>query len=100
MKLFFKIGEKIGNPQTLNDIGEVTEEAAVNPKPAPLGSMNNYNMGSKSAPVNKTGGYGQPMEKSDVVTHPIVSLTPYQNKYVCWQIVQSGNMLIFFFSPL
>ncbi|XP_046438075.1 replication protein A 70 kDa DNA-binding subunit-like [Daphnia pulex] len=74
-----EVGEKIGNPQTLNDVGEVTEEAAA--KPAPLGNVNNYNMGSKSAPPNKTGGYGQPTEKSDIITHPIVSLTPYQNKW-------------------
>ena len=44
-------------------------------------------MGSKSAPANKTGGYGHPTEKSDIITHPIVSLTPYQNKYACWEII-------------
>lgn len=70
-----EIGEKIGNPQTLNDVGEVSEDATVNSKPA--GSMN-Y---SKSAPANKTGGYGQQAAKSDIITHPIVSLTPYQNKW-------------------
>ncbi|KAK4019388.1 replication protein A 70 kDa DNA-binding subunit [Daphnia magna] len=70
-----EIGEKIGNPQTLNDVGEVSEDATVNSKPA--GSMN-Y---SKSAPANKTGGYGQQAAKPDIITHPIVSLTPYQNKW-------------------
>ncbi|KAI9564074.1 Replication protein A 70 kDa D-binding subunit [Daphnia sinensis] len=70
-----EVGEKIGNPQTLNDVGEVSEDATVNSKPA--ASMN-Y---SKPAPVSKTGGYGQQAAKSDVITHPIVSLTPYQNKW-------------------
>ncbi len=51
-------------------------------KPVPLGNVNSYNIGSKPAQItNKTSGYGQ-SEKSDIVTHPIVSLTPYQNKYV------------------
>ena len=75
------MGEKIGNPQSLTDTGEVMEEATN--KPVPLGNVNSYNSGSKPAPTNKmagNGGYGQ-QEKSEIITHPIVSLTPYQNKY-------------------
>jgi hypothetical protein len=58
--------------------------------------MNNYN-GSKSAPVNN-GGYGHSAEKSDIVTHPIVSLTPYQNKFVSWQIIKFKKHVYQFFS--
>lgn len=38
-------------------------------------------MGAKSA-QNKMPAYGSSSEKTDIVTHPIVSLTPYQNKYI------------------
>ena len=80
-----QVGEKIGNPQSLTDTGEVMEEASN--KPAPLGTVNSYNSGSKPVPTWPTnkmagnGGYGQ-QEKSAIITHPIISLTPYQNKYV------------------
>ena len=75
------MGDKIGNPQLLTDTGEVMEEERN--IPAPLGNAKSYNSGSKPAPTNKmagNGGYGQ-QEKSEIITHPIVSLTPYQNKY-------------------
>lgn len=66
----------------MNEAGEVHDESGGYSKP--LGTANNYNIGAKTAPppANKTSGYGKPMEKSEVVTHPVVSLTPYQNKYV------------------
>ena len=35
---------------------------------------------SKPAQTNKGYGHGAPQEKSDIITHPIASLTPYQNK--------------------
>lgn len=79
--IFVQIGEKIGNPQTLNDVGEVSEEPPASSKQTPLAPNNSYNMGSKPAQANKNSGYGQPSAKSDIITHPIVSLTPYQNKY-------------------
>ena len=68
-----KVGEKIGNPQTLNDGSEVSDDkTAQTNKPA---------AGAASKPANKGYGYTAPQEKSDIVTHPIASLTPYQNKY-------------------
>ena len=38
---------------------------------------------TSSKPVQGLKGYGSaPSEKQDVVTHPVASLTPYQNKLV------------------
>lgn len=41
LKMLVLVEEKIGNPQTLNDVGEVTEEAAVKPANNKYSSMRN-----------------------------------------------------------
>lgn len=75
----------------------MSEEATAQPKQAPLGTNNNYSVGSKPTQSNKGGGYGGGyghQEKSDIVTHPIVSLTPYQNKYESWFDLTLGNLQV------
>lgn len=80
LNFHFKVGERIGNPQNLNDCGEIAEDQAQNKQPTNASSNQMGNMPVKPA-QNKTQGYGSSTEKSDIITHPIVSLTPYQNKY-------------------
>jgi len=70
-----EVGEKIGNPQTLVDGSEVSDDkSGQQNKPTGYGA-------SKPAQTNKGYGHGAPQEKSDIITHPIASLTPYQNKW-------------------
>jgi len=66
----------------LNDLGEVQDDGAgaTGTKATPMGTSNAHNVNAPRPSNNQ--GYGQQPEKSEVVTHPIISLTPYQNKYV------------------
>lgn len=66
----------------MNDLGEVQDDGtgATVPKATPMGTNNAHNVNAPRPSNNQ--GYGQQPEKSEVVTHPIISLTPYQNKYV------------------
>ena len=76
-----QVGEKIGNPQPLSETGELTKDdsgGTINKPFASNTSNNNNKIPQKPVFAPSKGGYGA--EKSDVITHPIVSLTPYQNK--------------------
>lgn len=76
-----EVGERIGAPTPLNDLGEVQDDGAgaTVPKATPMGTNNAHNVNVPRPSNNQ--GYGQQPEKSEVVTHPIISLTPYQNKW-------------------
>ncbi|EFX61951.1 hypothetical protein DAPPUDRAFT_337759 [Daphnia pulex] len=80
-----EVGEKIGNPQTLNDnVGEVTEEAAA--KPAPLGnicktywlSLQNHTMRAQCYVCQ------EPFGESDVVMAPKCGHTFHKTCITQW----------------
>ena len=75
-----QVGETIGNPIPMSDSGEVATDEGAAPaapapsKPAPFAANNNNN---KPSGGYQSNNYAQ---QPEVVTHPIMSLTPYQNK--------------------
>ena len=75
------MGEQIGNPQLLFDMddeGDTIESTQLR------NTNKDYSSLSKVVPTKAmvgNGGHGQ-QAKSEIITYPIVSLTPYQNMYV------------------
>ncbi|KAL1462309.1 hypothetical protein WDU94_014152 [Cyamophila willieti] len=69
-----EIGFKIGNPQSLTADSSSTQQPAVVAKPQTNGSSTAAASGNRTNGIGGAGG-------SATQTHPIVSLSPYQNKW-------------------
>ncbi|XP_062558412.1 replication protein A 70 kDa DNA-binding subunit [Armigeres subalbatus] len=83
------VGEKIGNPQPLTDLGAVGTNSggagsAVPARTESAGSISNGSAYQNRSVANtshtSTGGATPSLQ--DTLTHPINSLSPYQNKWV------------------
>ena len=89
-----QVGDKLGNPHPLNE-GEQVEDAGQKPQ-----------MHSGNKPQAFSPKKPQPQSRTDqssVVTHPIVSLTPYQNKQVFYIIIVNkciNNLFLIFVGGL
>lgn len=92
-----KVGEKIGNPQPLSDGGSSSGGAGSAPSvPARTESAGSVSNGSthQNRPTpnaHNTTATGVAPSLQDVLTHPINSLSPYQNKWVIRARVMSKS---------
>lgn len=68
-----EIGFKIGNPQSLTADSTSTQQASTNGNTAPQTNGNSSAIASRTSAISSGGSATQ--------THPIVSLSPYQNKW-------------------
>lgn len=92
------IGEKIGNPQPLTEIGAGGSAGAASTSATPARSESTGSVSNGSSYQNRpTGGMGSTptggssTSLQDTLTHPINSLSPYQNKWVIRARVMSKS---------
>lgn len=82
-----EVGKKLGNPQTWTEesAGSAPAQSAMQPVPKPAPTPMAV---SKPAPANMNTSLNGSMLSSQM-THPIASLSPYQNKYVILSILHN-----------
>ncbi|XP_065081416.1 replication protein A 70 kDa DNA-binding subunit [Ochlerotatus camptorhynchus] len=94
------IGEKIGNPQPLTETGAGGSAGSASTSAAPTRSESAGSVSNGSNYQNRpAGGMGSApsgggsMSLQDTLTHPINSLSPYQNKWVIRARVMSKSAI-------